>query len=1229
MRIAIIIISLCSIFCSFCTIIAADYSDLVEPDLLDSMSRNGLSDFVIQFAEKADLSAAYSMTWNDRGQFVYDELTRIACGEQSAVRDCLDKSGIKYESFIAGNIIIVTDGTLESLQILAQYPEIEHFRLPRQIDLPMIEGQEVGDKVDRSISWAIPDIRADLFWDSFGVRGEGIVVAEVGTGVEWDHPALVASYHCGSNPSDPDCWHDPSNVCGGSMCDNNGISTGMMGVMVGSDDLGIENQVGIAPGAQWIACKGCESPSCSEAALNSCADWVIAPGGSSFNRPHIIACPWSSGSGNDFFIAQVQAWRAAGMFPSFRSGTVAGCATLSSPGDYQESFQSTAHDNTRTVASFASQGPSTYGHDPYTKPNISAPGVSVLTTWTGDTWSTSSGTSFPAAYTAGSVALLWSYDPSLTGFIDETFQILQNSADPSTPGTCGAPPDGEGDYTYGYGYLNVAAAGQSRETWESGPDAPFEYCRFDGEFVPGPDGEVWANKVYFPGGRSGSSVNSADIWRFDPLTDTFSDTGIDMPQAVSNYTANLVMDDGTGRGPAIYIIGGYNVSTATNVDTVQRLYPQTNDVEIVSADPFPGQYGGLTTTAFGCAVVDDIIYVFGGWLSSGPFFDNRTWTFDPTAAAGSRWTELTTVMSEGRSYIMTAVVGSRIYAMGGDVEYTLSDIIPTDLVEVLDVSVSPPVWQVLASMPVAMGEGQGSSAAVPGIAKPLQQHVYVVGGGDWPDSSTEAMSYDIMNDTWSQSFPDLLTARRNHAGVFIPLCSPDPDDGMPGLWVFGGRTVSDDPPFGDPEYFPMDCERDGILLIDNDWDYTSMNGGGLPYYTSALDAMGEPYGVWDRALLGLPQTYLMGGYDTIIWFTGYNWTTPVEAQDESFLQYCLETELNLFISSLDYHYSMGLTPFMQNYLGISSVTDDITELDPVGHSGDPIGDGLGPYTMTRPDAWYTYWPVDTYEGPFDDYVFPAGGTGSPFSYNVSGQPNSTRFTGAGFRTVFFGWPFEWIGDLNDRVDILTAILSWFNVTPTPTPTPTRTPTRTPTVTNTPTGVPPTSTPTRTPTITPTPTPTWTPTPVTPTNTPVTPTDTPITPTNTPVTPTNTPVTPTATPECSVLGCTVFMPTNEYTAGVECYCDVLVCNPGSDTYTDIPIFVILDVYGMYFFAPSFGAFDFYDEAIPPGLLTIHVLPSFPWPENTGTASGIIWYAAMTNPEITDLFGDLGTFSFGWH
>lgn len=219
--------------------------------------------------------------------------------------------------------------------------------------------------------------------------------------------------------------------------------------------------------------------------------------------------------------------------------------------------------------------------------------------------------------------------------------------------------------------------------------------------------------------------------------------------------------------------------------------------------------------------------------------------------------------------------------------------------------------------------------------------------------------------------------------------------------------------------------------------------------------------------------------------------------------------------------------------------------------------------------------------------------------------------------------------------------------PTSTPIPTETPTNTPapTYTNTPNPSPSggptyTPTPTRTATPTRTPTPTATATPpstVTPTST-ISPTftATPGLPTNTPpptITATATSTmppdpSPSATPACDTLGCSVDMPTQYYTAGTSCWCRVSVCNTTNETFTDVPVFVVLDVYGMILFAPGFTEFDQYLMELEPGQTVIEVLPEFTWPAGAGSAGNIIWYAAMTDPGITELFGDYGVFTFGW-
>lgn len=117
--------------------------------------------------------------------------------------------------------------------------------------------------------------------------------------------------------------------------------------------------------------------------------------------------------------------------------------------------------------------------------------------------------------------------------------------------------------------------------------------------------------------------------------------------------------------------------------------------------------------------------------------------------------------------------------------------------------------------------------------------------------------------------------------------------------------------------------------------------------------------------------------------------------------------------------------------------------------------------------------------------------------------------------------------------------------------------------------------------------------------------------------------------CSLFGCAIDMPSNDFGPGDECYCNVTVCDTDSFSCTDIPVFVVLDVAGAYFFAPDFSEFGDYTMTLPPGETVIPVLPSFDWPAGVGAFSGVNGYVAMTNPEMTALHGALDIFTFGWH
>ncbi len=201
----------------------------IEADLLEQLAAGGTSDMIVVMAEQADLSPAYSMGWKERGEFVYNTLKATAERSQAHAKALLEANGLKYQTFIAGNELYVWAGNLQVASALAALPEVAFIYATRTYYIDPVVSSEPAEPAPQALDWGIVDTGADDFWTQFGMQGDGIVVANIDTGVQWNHPALDQAYRCPGNPTDPACWYDPSNVCGGTVCDNNGHGTHTMG----------------------------------------------------------------------------------------------------------------------------------------------------------------------------------------------------------------------------------------------------------------------------------------------------------------------------------------------------------------------------------------------------------------------------------------------------------------------------------------------------------------------------------------------------------------------------------------------------------------------------------------------------------------------------------------------------------------------------------------------------------------------------------------------------------------------------------------------------------------------------------------------------------------------------------------------------------------------------------------------------------------------------------------
>ncbi|RDW22207.1 hypothetical protein CWR48_00435 [Oceanobacillus arenosus] len=383
---------------------------------------------------------------------------------------------------------IVVTATKEVAEEVSTYSEVE--KILANETRYLHETTKTDENVSmqnavQNIEWNIDRVGAPEAWSS-GFDGTGVVVATIDSGVDWEHPALKEKYR-GYNAETGKVnhqysWFDAVKEKNKVPYDPDGHGTHVTGTIVGGEPNG-SNQIGVAPGAKWIAVKAFgDDGSATDADLLEAAQWILSPTDEAGNErpdlaPDIVNNSWGGGKGHDEWYREVvKAWKAAGIFPVFAAGNTTlnntgGPGSVEVPANYPESFAVGATDQDNHLASFSLLGPSPYKE---IKPDVTAPGVGIRSSLPNSSYGRLNGTSMAGPAVAGVVALLYQAAPDLS--IDQMSEILKNTAirlkDRKYPGY---PNNG-----YGYGLVQampaltaVLAAGKEPVTRIAG------YLRYD------------------------------------------------------------------------------------------------------------------------------------------------------------------------------------------------------------------------------------------------------------------------------------------------------------------------------------------------------------------------------------------------------------------------------------------------------------------------------------------------------------------------------------------------------------------------------------------------------------------------------------------------------------------------------------------------------------------------------------------------------------------------------
>jgi subtilisin family serine protease len=439
--------------------LAARPSNPISPELqqvLSTAAPNTRQQVIVTLAAATNLASLEDILKNEpfarRQERAETILKADADRAQVGVRVRLDQlrslGQIEYTPFWVFNGFSLS-ATAEIIREMAARPEVLSITPEKLYQAPPLANSPMG-----SVGATAPNIamiNAPALWN-LGFTGQNVVVANLDTGVDGSHPDLAAKYRGGANS-----WFDPYNQHAAPTdlaSASTGHGTATMSLMVASNPT--VGNMGVAPGAQWIAAKIFnDTGTANTTSIHLAFQWLLDPDGNPAtpDAPQVVNGSWGTITpGCDTtFQPDLQALRAAGILPVFSAGNIGpGTGTDSSPANLPEALSVGAIDSTSLIAVFSSRGPSSCAAPttPIVFPMVVAPGVNIPVAAPNGLYTRMSGTSFSAPQTAGVLALLLSAFPKIT-------PAQQADALTQTTVKLGLTSPNN---TYGYGQIDALAA---------------------------------------------------------------------------------------------------------------------------------------------------------------------------------------------------------------------------------------------------------------------------------------------------------------------------------------------------------------------------------------------------------------------------------------------------------------------------------------------------------------------------------------------------------------------------------------------------------------------------------------------------------------------------------------------------------------------------------------------------------------------------------------------------
>jgi hypothetical protein len=256
--------------------------------------------------------------------------------------------------------------------------------------------------------------------------------------------------------------------------------------------------------------------------------------------------------------------------------------------------------------------------------------------------------------------------------------------------------------------------------------------------------EVDLNQEYNPG---------PDTWTPKAVVPSQSDGG---PASDARRDARMAT-----VGTGIYLMGGFDIGLGVAVELVQRYLPGTDTWDAVRSDMPAARSGG------GVGVIDGKIYYAGGFVSAGVASDD-TYEYDPGLDSWTTVASIATASATAAEFWGYAVVNDKLYIMGG---YQTGG--PNNHAKTLVYDPDADTWTRLTDMPAVDFGGAGAVTAH--AAAVVNNVIHIMGGnrtsGDHERAhlmyNVELDEYTVWDSMKNGGFEDAMMVADDTETIYV------------------------------------------------------------------------------------------------------------------------------------------------------------------------------------------------------------------------------------------------------------------------------------------------------------------------------------------------------------------------------------------------------------------------------------------------------------------------------